>query len=160
MPSHSNMSRSLLSCLAAVLLFVAGSAAAVPLRMSVVQNLAFGSFSPNSAGKVTISPAGSRSATGGVFLLSSGAGVPALFLVTGNSSQVYSVSLPNGAIISNGSSSMLLNNFVSTPSGASLSTGLLSGGSQMLRVGATLAVGADQARGDYTGTFSVTIDNN
>jgi len=49
---------------------------------------------------------------------------------------------------------MTVNTFTSTPSG----TGQLSVlGSQALTVGATLVVGASQASGSYSGTFSVTV---
>lgn len=125
------------------------------------QALAFGSFSAGSGGGVTVSPGGMRSAGGGVVLLSSGAGTAAQFSVTGDPSVTYSITLPaNGGVsLTSGANSMALNNFTSTPSASTPSTGLLSaGGSQTLSVGATLSVGSNQASGSYSGSFDVTVN--
>ncbi len=138
----------------------AGSTHADPLRISNMQSLAFGSFNPGTGGNVVMTPNGARSATGAVFLFSTDPGTAAQFMVTGNSSQVYSITLPTAATLSSGTASMQISNFVSLPSGATNSTGQLSGGVQVLKVGATLQVGANQSKGSYSGTFNVTVNNN
>jgi spore coat protein U-like protein len=51
---------------------------------------------------------------------------------------------------------MTVDNFSSTPNG----TGTLTAGTQNITVGGTLNVGAAQASGSYTGTFSVTVNYN
>lgn len=125
------------------------------------QALAFGSFAAGSGGSVTVGPGGGRSAGGGVVLLSSGAGAAAQFSVTGDPSVTYSITLPaNGGVsLTSGGNSMALNNFTSTPSASTPSTGLLSvGGSQTLSVGATLSVGSNQPSGNYSGSFDVTVN--
>ena len=53
--------------------------------------------------------------------------------------------------------SMLVDGFVSSPSGSGI---LDSTGHQTLTVGATLHVNPNQADGDYTGTFPVTVTYN
>lgn len=131
-----------------------------PLRISNMQGLAFGAFSPGTGGNIVMSPNGARSATGSIFLFSTDPGTAAQFLVTGNNNQVYSISLPTGATLSTGTASMLVSNFVSVPTGAVSSTGLLTGGVQVLKVGATLQVVSGQARGSYVGSFNVTVNNN
>src|SRR5207249_2169946 len=105
------------------------------------------------AGTVTVSPAGVRSATGGVALGSSTGVSAAAFTVTGDPLATYSVSLPGSATLSSGAASLTLDGFTSTPSGAG-NLSLL--GRQTLTVGGTLHVGVHQLSGTYTGTFSVT----
>lgn len=127
------------------------------------QALAFGKFVAGSGGSVTVSPGGVRSASGGVVLVPSGPGAAAQFSVTGDPSVIYSITLPANGVVSltSGGNSMALNNFTSTPSASTPSTGLLSaGGSQTLSVGATLSVGSNQASGSYSGTFDVTVNYN
>jgi hypothetical protein len=140
-------------------LLAAGAAHADPLRLSTLQGLAFGAFSSNTGGTVSMSPNGARANTGGVYLLSSDVGSAAQFLATGNNNLVYSITLPNVAVLSSGGATMQINNFVSLPAGGR-DTGKLTGGVQVIKVGATLQVAAGQANGTYSGTFSVSINNN
>lgn len=148
----------ILVALAGALMAASVSWAAV-IAISNTQGLAFGKFVAGSGGSVTVSPAGGRSASGGVVLLSSGAGAAAQFSVTGDPSVTYAISLPGNGVVSltSGSNSMALNNFTSSPN----LTGALSvGGSQTLTVGTTLSVGSNQASGSYSGTFNVTVNYN
>lgn len=122
--------------------------------------LSFGSFVPGSGGTVVVSTAGSRNATGGVTLIISGGGAAAQSTVTGTSGSTYSITLPPNGVVSlsdgNGNT-MAVDNFVSYPTATSGSTGLLSGGSQTLYIGATLIVSNSQPAGSYSGTFSVIV---
>ncbi len=130
---------------------------AADISISNTQALAFGKFVAGSGGSVTVSTSGARSASGGVLLVASGGGAVAQFSVTGDPNTTYAVTLPADDVITitiGGGSSMAVNSFVSSPA----STGTLdSGGAQTLKVGATLTVGASQAAGNYSGTFSVTV---
>ncbi len=130
-----------------------------PIAISNTQALAFGKFAAGSGGSVTISPNGARSASGGVALVSSGGGAAAQFSVSGDANLTYAITLPaNGTVaLANGTQTMAVNNFSSSPSG----TGQLgSTGSQTLTVGATLGVGANQVTGSYSGSFDVFVDYN
>jgi len=110
-----------------------------------------------SLGTVVMTPAGARSATGGTTLGNAGGAAAAAFNVTGQGNATYSITLPASTTVTSGANSMTVDTFTSNPSG----TGTLSaGGSQALTVGATLHVGASQATGTYTGTFSVTVTYN
>src|SRR5512133_7024 len=82
----------------------------------------------------------------------------AVFTVTGTTGATYSITLPASAIISFGAIAMTVNSFTSTPT----PTGTLAGGTETLRVGATLNVNGGQAPGLYTsGTpFVVTVNYN
>lgn len=132
---------------------------AAAIAISNTQALGFGKFVAGSGGTVTVSPAGGRSASGGVVLVPSGPGAAAQFIVSGDANVSYAISLPgNGVVVlTSSANSMAVNNFTSSPS----STGTLgAGGSQTLSVGATLSVGSNQASGSYSGTFDVTVNYN
>lgn len=134
------------------------------IAINNTQALAFGKFSASSGSTVTVSTSGARTPGFGVMLLSSGAGAAAQFLVTGDSSRTYSITLPvNGTVSLSlaGSPSMNVINFISSPSTTgTLSVGDGTTGSQTLMVGATLNVGNSQPTGIYSGSFSVTVDYN
>lgn len=132
---------------------------AAAIALGNTQALAFGKFVAGSGGTVTVSPAGGRSASGGVVLVPSGPGAAAQFVVSGDANLSYAISLPgNGVVVlTSGANSMAVNNFTSSPS---LTGTLGGGGSQTLFVGATLSVGGNQATGSYSGAFDVTVNYN
>lgn len=133
--------------------------ALAPMLIINTQPLTFGKFVAGSGGTLTASPAGGRSASGGVTLVPSGPGAAAQFSVSGDPNLTYAIGLPiNGAVsLSSGANNMAVNNFTSTPG----PTGMLGGGgTQALSVGATLSVGAGQPPGNYTGSFNVSVDYN
>ena len=158
------VSGSLITVSAQVTANASGTANVItPIEISNSGDLNFGniSISPTSAGTVTLTPDNVRSATGGVTLpVAVGTFNSASFKVTGISSSTFAITLPPTAcIISNGSNSITVDAFTSTPSG----TGALSNvGSQTINVGATLNVSAGQEAGTYTnGTgFPVKVNYN
>jgi Domain of unknown function (DUF4402) len=127
-----------------------------------VQDLRFGLIVPAAtAGTVRITPAtAARSKTGGPLLTGAGFG-PAEFIALGNPLQnnFLQLILPNTATLNRagGGGSMLVNNFTFSGSGASV---LNAQGFYRFYVGATLAVGANQAYGTYSGTFNMTVNFN
>ncbi len=153
--SHSTEAAALALLTLPVLL--AGGAAAQTLQNTGA--LSFGAFSAGIGGTVTVSPLGARSKTGAVVLATQG-GTPmaAQFLITGTPGATYTITLPSDGtvLLSSGASTMALNGFTSTPSGANVPLG--GGGTQTITVGATLTVSAYQAPGNYTGAFSVTVN--
>ncbi|MCJ7603738.1 MAG: DUF4402 domain-containing protein [Desulfobulbaceae bacterium] len=132
---------------------------AAAIEISNTQALAFGKFVAGSAGAVTVSAGGVRSAGGGVVLVPSGGGSVAQFSVSGDPNVIYDITLPADGIVSltSGANSMALNTFTSSPN---LTGTLSAGGTQSLSVGATLSVGGNQASGSYSGSFDVTVDYN
>ncbi|MDP1536349.1 MAG: DUF4402 domain-containing protein [Burkholderiales bacterium] len=132
---------------------------AAVIAISNTQGLVFGKFVAASGGTITVSPAGVRSASGGVVLVSSGAGAAAQFAVSGDANVAYAISLPGDGTVSlsSGANSMAVNVFTSSPN---LSGLLGAGGTQTLLVGATLSVGGNQASGGYSGAFVVTVNYN
>jgi hypothetical protein len=123
-------------------------------------SLSFGTFVATSAGTVTVGADGSRARSGGTFVLHQGSNVaaPAQFSVQGAPNVVYAITLPadNTVLMSDGAGhSMSVRAFVSNLNGTNI---LSKNGSGRFNVGATLSVGAQQAKGSYTGTFSVIVN--
>jgi hypothetical protein len=142
----------------AVLAVSASTAAEISIQNT--QGLSFGSFVAGSGGTVTVSPSDTRSAGGGVMLMSLSAGAAARFTVSGDALATYTIQLPgnNFVKLTGPGAEMAVNDFTSSPSGAGGDLGLT--GSQTLTVGATLSVGSGQASGSYSGTFTVTVNYN
>jgi len=137
-----------------------------PLSFFKVNDLDFGDIiASNSAGTVRIAPDGSRSATGGA-TLAGGGGEPARFAGLGSYNRQVLISLSANSIwITGPGQRMRVRDFEigSTPT-APLSTTptrfriVTPLGNYNFPVGATLYVNADQAPGDYSGTFSITLN--
>lgn len=137
-----------------------------PLSFIKVDDLDFGDIIPsNAVGTVTLAPDGSRSRTGGV-TLAGGGGEPARFAGLGSRNRQVNIALGSNTIFINGPGApMRVRTFTigSTPT-AILSTAptrfrITSAlGNYNFPVGATLEVGANQAPGIYTGTFSITLN--
>ena len=82
----------------------------------------------------------------------------AAYSVVGNPLAEFTVTIPTSINLSNGSQSMLVDQFTRT--GGTTPLVLSSTGSHAVRVGATLNVNANQAAGTYTGSFDVTVAYN
>jgi hypothetical protein len=106
----------------------------------------------------TVAPV--RTVTGGCTLpATAGTVTAASFTVTGTAGFTYSISLPASASLIGPGAPMTANAFVSTPTVAA--GGLLTGGTETLRVGATLNVAGSQTAGVYTSAaFTVTVNYN
>ena len=132
-----------------------------PIAITKTVDMNFGNIavSPTIAGTVVLPTTGARTLTGGVTLpVVTGTVTAASFNVTGEGTSTYSITLPSAAITLNGtpSGTMTVQNFVSTPSG----TGALTGGAQVIKVGATLNVGAAQTAGIYTNAAGLFVTVN
>lgn len=136
--------------------------------VSETQSLAFGPFAASSSGSVTVGSDGLRTATGGVTLLTApqfGIARAASFSVSNTTPSVstFTITLPTSATLTRigGTETMTVDTFVSNPaagkSKGKKGFGTLSGGSGTFTVGARLTVGSTQARGNYTGSYSVTV---
>ena len=143
----------------------AAATATIITPITIVKNvdMNFGNVavSASLAGTVVLLPAGTRSTggAGGVTLPSTtGTVAGADFTVSGQASYTYAITLPTSATLTDGGShTMTVNTFTSTPA----TTGTLStGGTQDLKVGATLNVTAAQASGTYTNASGVPVTVN
>jgi hypothetical protein len=132
-----------------------------PLTISNTVGLHFGTAMRGaSAGTVVLTPAGVRSATGGVTLspLAPVATV-ASFTIDGEPGRAYTITIPTTdvTISDGGTNSMIVNTFASSPASGTYTP---AGASTILTVGATLNVLANQASGTYNGTFNVSVNYN
>ncbi|MEP4911617.1 MAG: DUF4402 domain-containing protein [Alphaproteobacteria bacterium] len=124
---------------------------AAPISISQTAALSFGNIGPSAAsGTVTISLAGAQSVTGGVTALG-GTVAAGAFTVTGASGASYDVTVPANVTLTGGGDDMIA---TLTDDGG----GSLTGGTDTFNIGVTLAVGASQAAGSYTGTYTVSVN--
>ena len=152
----------------AIIFLAASATAAAANSFAIVNNdsLTFGAFVVGSGGTVTINASsGARSASGGVMLMNS----PyreARFTVscvadggadTCTSTSYYSIDPVADISLTSGAHSLSVNNFSVYSVNTATSSGQLFGGSDSLKVGATLTVGNNQAPGSYSGSFSVIV---
>jgi len=140
-----------------------GSATAnivMPLEIEKFADLSFGAFAAGpTPGTVSISTSGARSFNGGLTMMSVNDLSPlaATFMVFGYPSASFALTLPSSVNISNGSSQMSIDNFVTDLGSWPM---LDPSGSALMNVGATINVNADQEPGTYVGSFDVTVAYN
>ena len=139
----------------------AGANIITPISISNSQGLDFGDIvSQTSAFTVTMYASGARIDGSGLSgdqspLLSTNAGTPALFTITGEENYKFSVTLPSSIeLTATGATPMTVNGFTMNLNAAN---NILTDGSVDLSVGATLNVNATQAAGVYEGSFTVTV---
>ncbi len=146
-----------------------------PITISQTDNLIFGNISiPVSSGSASTGSTVTTPVSGvitqtGSSTLSQGSGTTATasFNVTGQASSAYSVTLPATTVtLSNGSDVMTASTFTTTTSSVAgtvpLTSALSNTGNDVVKVGASLNVNANQSAGLYTAAnpFTVTINYN
>lgn len=132
----------------------AGAKIIAPLQVSNATALYFGTVAPSltAADTVVVSPAGAKTCGAELTCLTDDH-TAAAFNVTGEADKSYTITLPNSISISNGTETMDVDNFT-----GSKASGTLTSGADSFTVGGTLDVAANQAAGEYTGTFTVTVE--
>ena len=124
--------------------------------------LRFGQFiRPATAGTITVDIAGAVTTTGGVTgtttIIQTGTGRgPGSFGLTGSPNRQTDIVLPVSTTIASGSQTMTVNTFTANTNGGG-KIKLNATGNATLIIGATLNVGANQAVGSYTGTYTITV---
>ena len=133
-----------------------------PIAITKTVDMNFGNAAVNaSLGTIILTPASTRSATGGVSFLTGSPGTvtAASFTVTGLAAATYAITLPAAfTTVTSGGNTMTVDTWTSTPT----PTGTLTGGTETLTVGATLHVAANQPAGTYVSgiPFTVTVNYN
>ncbi|MEM1035713.1 MAG: DUF4402 domain-containing protein [Pseudomonadota bacterium] len=132
----------------------AGARIVAPLQVANATALYFGTVVPSitTADTVIVSATGAKTCGAELTCLTTDH-TAAAFNVTGEDARTYTISLPSSVQISNGSQNMDVDNFT-----GSKASGTLTSGADSFTVGGTLDVGANQAAGEYTGTFTVTVE--
>ena len=135
----------------------ATTSATIIAPISLVKNIDmnFGNVATSAAaGTVVLGTNNLRTAHDGASLpVTTGIVSAAKFTVTGNVDATYSIILPGTITLSDGTNNMTVGSFTSTPT----ATGLLTGGTQEILVGATLNVGALQVAGIYTNAADLEV---
>lgn len=129
------------------------------MTVTTRNGLGFGDISASAVpGAVAMTPDGSRNVAGGVSINSAIAGTPAAFDLAGTANASFAISLPDSAVLSDGTANtMIVDGFASSPA----ATGVMdSSGQQTLFVGGTLHVNANQPFGAYTGQMAITVEYN
>ena len=139
-----------------------GATVVSPIVIAQTQAMNFGSLAANvtaaADGTIVLAAAGTRSATGGVDLVNSGAGPTAGgFTVAAQSGYSYNVTLPTSVTLASGSDTMTVDTFTA---GQTLTGVTATGSAQSYTVGATLHASASQKSGAYSGTYTVTAAYN
>lgn len=142
----------------------AGASASIvsPMSLAKTGDMSFGNTAVSSVagGTVTLTPEGIRTAGGSGITLPATSGVisAAAFTVAGEPGFTYAITLPESAVMHGpGTADIMIDAFTSYPS----STGTLSaGGTQTLKVGATLTLAAAQSPGMYTNAAAVPVTVN
>lgn len=139
-----------------------------PLAFFKDEDLEFGTILPSltSAGTVRLQPNNTRTATNGIVLIGTGH-QPARFTGLGSPNQRVTISVQSNSIFLTGPGNpMRVRDFEigSVPNTVILTTTPLvfrigtSTGAFNFPLGATLEVGANQAPGDYSGTFTINFN--
>ena len=135
-----------------------------PIAITKAVDLVFGSFYPGaSIGTVDVNTNGTRSVSGGVTSASGGATPSAAkFDVTGQGSATYTIAYASGVTLTGPGSPMALTQISDLTGAGGAATlvaagALTAGGTQSIYIGGSLAVGANQTAGAYSGNISATV---
>lgn len=137
--------------------FTASATIIQPISITTTANMNFANIDAKNGGEVILNTDNSRKATGGVKLDSNAQVSAASFEVSGQSGYAFSISLPDTEqVLTNGTETMVIKDFktdfdLDTNLGANATT---------IRVGATLAVNANQTPGNYRSPSSMQVTVN
>lgn len=128
-----------------------------PISISRSADLNFGKITIGGAGTVVLSNAGTRTQTGAITLLNGGSEAPGQFLVTGQETATYAVSIPTSVTLKrSGAPTETI-----TANAFTHNAIALSGSSDQLRIGATLNLVGSETIGAYVSdAFAVTVSYN
>lgn len=138
-----------------------------PINITESGNLDFGKLASGTAsGTAVLTPDNSLSVTGGITKVSTNATTVPTYTVTGESSALYSVTLPGNNDVTlkmTGADDMTVTDFTAAfidGNSNELTNQTLTNGSVTFKVGATLNVNEGQAEGTYTGHYDVIVAYN
>lgn len=128
-----------------------------PLLISNTAGLRFGDIAPHlsNSGTVEIETDSDKVCDANLTCFTTSPTGAAAYTVTGYADAVYDISVP-ASVTLNGSGSSAGQSMTATLVGSKAS-GTLVSGTDNFTVGGTLTVGANQAVGDYSGTYIVTV---
>jgi len=136
-----------------------------PVEIMKNQDLSFGQiYADTVPHDVVLGADDSRTVAGQADILGDSAGVQAAgFTIRGEQHATYNITISSPGTLTNEQGDMMtFDTLISDPAGTGMLGSIDDGtaGSQELKVGATLHIGADQPSGDYSGTFNVQVNYN
>jgi hypothetical protein len=125
------------------------------LSASLVQNLSFGDYDGSNGGTIRVDTAGIRTVIAGTVALAGGTVSAATYFISNSASncnnrRIY-ITVPAGITVSNGGTSMTVNNFSTSAAGNQFRLR----DTNTITIGADLVTNAAQAAGSYNGNFVV-----
>lgn len=129
-----------------------------PMKVTTFQNLSFGAFINGfGGGTVTITPEGSRIATGDIYLVNMNQPYyPAIFEVEALPGNIIQIGLPVFSTLSGPQEDIIMEINTSLPGSPFINT-IDPPFKTQVRIGATLTITGTTPAGNYFGTFSVTF---
>ncbi len=129
-----------------------------PLAISNSAGLRFGDIAPNvsAAGVVTIATDDTKTCAAALTCFTTSTTGAAAFTVSGFSGAAYDITVP--ATVQLDGQGPATGQSMSASLTGSKASGTLVGGTDSFTVGGALTVGANQAVGAYSGTFTVTVE--
>jgi len=126
-----------------------------PVRVTTQSDMDFGEvLTSASSGTVVLATDGTVTGNGGAYVFDDTNAQAAAFRVSGERLEAYNITLPTTVTLSEvGGGTMSLTAFNHDATGV-----LSNSGQEDFSVGATLNMGAEQVQGDYTGSFTVSVD--
>jgi hypothetical protein len=141
------------SAMAATATGTASATVLTPIAIAAGTALNFGTLAGNASGGTVVVTAGGTRSTTGTVVVTSGAFSAGSFTVTGTGAATFGVTYPASFNVVSNANTMAVQV-------AGAATGTLANGTVALPVGGTLTVGANQAAGSYTGTYTMTVEYN
>ncbi len=139
--------------------FTASATIIQPITITNTSDMNFANIDAKTGGQIILTPDNTRLSSGGVVLAGGENLSAATFIVSGQAGYTYDISLPGETFtLTNGIENMVINNFTSSIGDGNL----IADESQIIRVGATLNVNANQTTGFYStpAPLNVTVNYN
>ena len=132
-----------------------------PITLEKITDLRFGTIATsNASGTVLVGTTAGATATasdGATMVASSVVNTgPAVFTITGESDQKFSLNVKTGDVITLSNGSKTMDVILNIPDFTAINNAL-TGGTKTLIIGGSLAVGVNQESGAYSKTFNVTV---
>jgi hypothetical protein len=133
---------------------------AQPLEVEETQSMHFGSILARNGGTVVVDPDSGDLTWSGVTIFDSTSGEKGIFKVTGIGGRQVNITIPNNSTTLTrvgGTETMKVTNIKLNTSKITLPDVSFDEASEYFSVGGTLTVGANQASGTYSGTYTVNV---
>ncbi|MGD8570053.1 MAG: DUF4402 domain-containing protein [Gammaproteobacteria bacterium] len=140
-----------------------GNASAVivtPITISQTTQMNFGSIGPAAAASTVVLDTANSVTSATADVVPGTGAASGVFSVAGEAGFTYAVTLPASTSLSDGGGNTMTVDTWTTSAASGATPTLSGGGTDTVNVGATLHVGANQAAGNYSGTYTISVNYN